>query len=70
MALLSNALNDKQVDVRFLNRSIAKGSMAQEDADKAARKLPDDSENAEYININTLIESLVGGGRASLRAPQ
>lgn len=42
------------MDVRVVERNVDRGIVRSEDVEKAAKGLPDDSENAEYVNIETL----------------
>ncbi|HUP56291.1 MAG TPA: hypothetical protein VM598_02485 [Bdellovibrionota bacterium] len=55
MALLHEAVDEKKFDVRVVERNITKGVVSAEDAQKAADKLPDDSENAQYVSVEALL---------------
>ncbi|MBD67038.1 MAG: hypothetical protein CME62_17685 [Halobacteriovoraceae bacterium] len=46
---LANALNDKKMDVRVVDRLIAEGKVTKSDVDKYLNELPDDSNNFERI---------------------
>ncbi|MGE4232750.1 MAG: hypothetical protein AB7F43_05410 [Bacteriovoracia bacterium] len=62
MALLSKAIEEKMFDVRMLERSMHKGIINLQDIEKNEKKLPDDSENAEYTNIDELALESTGSG--------
>jgi hypothetical protein len=54
MALLHEAVEEKKFDVRVVERNVARGFITQEEAQKAGSNLPDDGENAEYVNVEAL----------------
>ncbi len=54
MALLHEAFESKKFDVRVVERNVQRGLVSAEDAAKALAALPDDSENAEYVNVEIL----------------
>lgn len=54
MALLHESVDSKKLDVRMVERNIARGVVKDEDLAKSLKSLPDDSENAEWVNIDTL----------------
>jgi hypothetical protein len=54
MALLHDSVNSKKYDVRLVERNIARGLISAKEFEEAIKNLPDDSENAEYISIETL----------------
>jgi len=56
MALLNDAVDFKKLDVRMVERNIARGVISQDDLEKALRKLPDDEENAEWVSLDELVE--------------
>ena len=60
MSLLSRCTEEKEFDVRIVPRKLSKGLMLQEEVEKHNKKLVDDSENADYLNIETLLESVQG----------
>ena len=51
MTLLHDAIKDKKLDTRVVERNIDRGAVRSEDYDQALKELPDDSANAEYLNI-------------------
>jgi hypothetical protein len=54
MALLHDAVGFKKLDVRMIERNIARGVITQAELDAAASQLPDDSENAEWVSLESL----------------
>jgi hypothetical protein len=60
MTLLHEAVNAKKFDVRVVERNVQRGFIRAEDADKAAKDLPDDGDNAEWVNIETLAQDESG----------
>lgn len=65
MALLQNALQDKEFDVRMIARGLSKGLIQQDEVEKHQKKLADDEANADYINLDSLLEGI--GGKSGLR---
>lgn len=66
MALLSGGLKDKEFDIRMVQRGLNKGLILLDEVEKNLKKLPDDSENAEYVNVETFFEGL-STNKAGLR---
>lgn len=54
MALLNDSVNSKKYDVRLIERNVARGLISAKEVDDAIKNLPDDSENAEWISIESL----------------
>ncbi len=54
MSLLHEAVEEKMFDVRMIERNVARGTLQAEEVSKAAKKLTDDAENADYIAIDSL----------------
>ena len=54
MALLNEALQDKKFDVRVLEKNLSRGVIQDDEAQKLLKQLPDDSANAEWVNIEEL----------------
>lgn len=54
MTLLKEALKQKALDVRVLEKNLRRGVVDQATHDQAVNKLPDDSENADWSNIEVL----------------
>lgn len=65
MALLSDGIKEKEFDVRMVQRALNKGLLQQDEVEKHEKKLADDGENAEYINLETFFEGV--GGKSGLR---
>lgn len=49
----------------MVSRGLSKGYVQQDDIDKHHKKLPDDAANAEYVNLDVLLEGV--GGKSGLR---
>lgn len=62
MALLHEAVEKKKLDVRMVERNVNRGVLTQADVDQAVKALPDDSENALYISVESLANDLAGEG--------
>lgn len=56
MVLLSNGVESKKLDVRMVERNVARGVVSAKDVEEAMKRLPDDSANADYVSIQSLIE--------------
>jgi hypothetical protein len=54
MALLHEAVESKKLDVRMVERNITRGVVHRDDVTKLIDKLPDDAENAEWVNVEKL----------------
>jgi hypothetical protein len=55
MALLHEAVEEKKLDVRVAERNMSRGVITSEELQKAQDKLPDDSDNAQWVNIESLM---------------
>ncbi len=58
MALLHDSVDFKVLDTRLVERNVARGVISAEDVKKAVSQLPDDSENAEWVSIDSLAHDL------------
>ena len=58
MALLHDSVDSKKMDVRLVERNVARGVITQDQVNKALAQLPDDSENAEWVEIESLTEDV------------
>lgn len=56
MALLHEASEEKKLDIRMIERNLSRGLLSQDEVEKQAKKLPDDSDNAQWSNPETLSE--------------
>jgi hypothetical protein len=65
MALLSHAIKEKEFDVRMVQRGLNKGLVLFDDIDKHLKKLPDEGENADYVDLDVFMEGV--GGKSGLR---
>jgi hypothetical protein len=69
MTLLHEAVEAKKFDVRTIERNVARGVITRDDADKALKKLADDGDNAEWVNVEKL-EAEGEDGEDTASAPQ
>lgn len=56
MTLLHDAVEQKKLDIRMIERNIARGVMGADEVDKNLKKLPDDAENADWVSIDSLVK--------------
>ncbi len=54
MVLLDDAVEKKKWDVRTLEKNIERGLMTQDELEKELKKLPDDSANVEFVDLEKL----------------
>ena len=54
MTLLHDAVDAKKLDVRLIEKGIARGNLNAAEIEKSLKLLPDDSENADYVSIEDL----------------
>lgn len=64
MTLLHEAFDDKNYDVRLVERNVTRGVVSSDDVEKAVKKLADDSANAEWVSIEELAKAEVGSNGA------
>jgi hypothetical protein len=64
MALLHDSVDFKKLDTRMVERNIARGVVSAEAFSQSVGVLPDDAENAEWINIESLANDLDEGDTA------
>lgn len=60
MTLLHEAVEQKKYDVRLVERNMARNSVTQAEVDQYVKGLPDDSQNALYVSVDSLMEDLLG----------
>lgn len=60
MALLEDGIRQKGFDVRMVQRGLNKGVLLKEEVNRHLKDLPDDSENAEFVNLEVLGEGIAG----------
>lgn len=70
MALLHESAESKRLDVRLIERNLARGVITHEQLKKAEQELPDDSDNAEWISVESLMDEVdmsegLSNGKAS-----
>jgi hypothetical protein len=61
MALLHESVDSKKLDVRMVERNIARGVIKADDLKQSLKTLPDDAENAEWVSLETLTHELDEG---------
>ena len=57
MTLLHDATQEKKFDVRTIERGLSRGVLSQDEVQKHTKELPDDSESADWVNPEELVES-------------
>jgi hypothetical protein len=57
MVLLHESVDSKKMDVRTVERNVSRGVIKAEDLAEAVKNLPDDSENAEWVSVDSLIDT-------------
>ena len=65
MTLLHKAVDSKKFDTRVVERNIQKGFIRPEDHHKVVAELPDDSANAEWCNVETLMNDNSGSAQSN-----
>lgn len=55
MALLHESVDQKKFDTRIAQRNIERGILRPEELDQFVKTIPDDSENATTISLDTLM---------------
>lgn len=56
MTLLHEAVEAKKLDIRLIERNVARGVITADEVEKNLKKLPDDGDNAETISIESLMD--------------
>ncbi|MBS1959549.1 MAG: hypothetical protein JST80_08775 [Bdellovibrionales bacterium] len=56
MSLLHEAIQEKKLDVRMLEKNLVRNVVTDKEAKTAIAALPDDSENAAYISLDEVSE--------------
>ena len=65
MTLLHVAVDEKKLDVRLIEKNLATSVLSAAEVDKAVQQLADDSENAEWVSVESLAnEGEPSSGRA------
>ena len=57
MTLLHEAVDSKKFDTRVVERNLERGLIQPKDVEKAIKELPDDSDNADYTDLNELADN-------------
>lgn len=56
MALLNQAIHEKKLDVRVIEKNLVRGLTSAQEYEKSLKELPDDSANAEWRNVDQIDE--------------
>lgn len=56
MVLLSDAVQFKKFDTRLVERSVSRGNLSSQELDVSVEQLPDDSENAVWVSIESFTQ--------------
>lgn len=56
MSLLHEAIQEKKLDVRMLEKNLVRNVVTDKEVKQAMQSLPDDSENAAYISLDEVAE--------------
>jgi hypothetical protein len=54
MSLLHDGILEKKYDVRVIEKNLTRGVVSDQEVKKFVEQLPDDSENAVYINLDEI----------------
>jgi hypothetical protein len=57
MSLLHDSIQEKKFDVRMLDKNLVRNVITDKEVKTHFEQLPDDAENADYINIEELAET-------------
>lgn len=60
MTLLHEAVENKKFDIRIIEKNLSKGLITTTDFQKSVDQLPDDSENAAWVTIESLSDNKAG----------
>ena len=56
MSLLHEAIQEKKMDVRMLEKNLVRNVVTDKEVKTAQAALPDDGENAAYISLDEIAE--------------
>lgn len=59
MSLLNESIQNKKFDVRMVDKNLFRNVITDKDLKTHLEKLPDDSENAHYVNIEEIDQTKV-----------
>ena len=65
MGILKEAVESKKFDIRVMERNIERGLISPTEAEKFVKDLPDDSGNADWLNVEELAGDFSSGGSGS-----
>jgi len=69
MTLLFEAVEQKKLDTRVVERNMQRGVVSASDVEKATKNLPDDAENADWVTLEALAAEEDSESRSSRSAP-
>jgi hypothetical protein len=58
MSLLHDSIQEKKFDVRMLDKNLVRNVITDKDLKTHLEQLPDDSANADFLNIEELNDTL------------
>ena len=56
MSLLHDAIQEKKLDVRMLEKNLVRNVVTDKEVKSAQAAMPDDAENASYISLDEIAE--------------
>jgi hypothetical protein len=56
MSLLHEAIQDKKLDIRMLDKNLVRNVVSDKEVKQAIASMPDDAENASYISLDEIAE--------------
>lgn len=65
MSILKDAVHEKKFDVRLQEKNLVRGVLTPKELDSYVSGLPNDAENAEWVSLESLAESLASEGNSS-----
>jgi hypothetical protein len=54
MTLLKDAIQEKKLDVRMIEKNLQKGVVSNDELNRSLSDLPDDADDAEYVSIESI----------------
>lgn len=58
MTLLNEAVKEKKLDIRMIERNLSQGVVSKNELEQAALELADDAANADWISLDALRKRL------------
>ena len=63
MVLLHEAIVDKRFDLRVCDKNVVRGVISLSELEQQLKGLPDDSANAQWVNLDALAQLDAGGSK-------